>query len=294
MIYQDFQSLTALNISGGGVLMEREERSDYYDEYEIDLREYILLLWDNKFFIAAFIILAVIAAFLASQFVMSPSYETKAKLQLSNYEGLYSEPDTAVQLLSSTGLMQNVMSNLGLEMTAAELNSYINNNLTVSQIGDTSILSLTVKNNEPQLTLEIAEGLISNFENNSNQYFQNIIESERDYISSLKADLEEVNSDLASNQKLIAESRNAGELETVSLIIQENSSLQSSKRELRKEIEEKESKLLNFYPLEVLDAPYLPENPVSPNTRLNIAIAAVLALMLAVFIIFFREFMKEE
>jgi len=274
--------------------MEREERSDYYDEYEIDLREYIILLWDNKLFIAGFVILAVIAAFLASQFVISPSYETQAKIKLSNYEGLYSEPDTAVQLLSSTGLMQKVMSEVGVEMSAAELNSYINNNLTVSQIGDTSILSLTVKNNDPQLTLNIAEGLIANFENNSNQYFQNIIENEKNYISNLKADLEAVDSDLESNQKLITESRNAGNLETVSLIIQENSSLQNSKRELRKEIEEKESKLLNFYPLEILDTPYLPENPVSPNKKLNTAIAAVLALMLAVFIIFFREFMKEE
>ncbi|KXS48090.1 MAG: lipopolysaccharide biosynthesis protein, partial [Halanaerobium sp. T82-1] len=38
----------------------------------------------------------------------------------------------------------------------------------------------------------------------------------------------------------------------------------------------------------------LPEDPVSPNTKLNVAIAAVLGLMLAVFIVFFKEFMKEE
>ncbi|PUU89985.1 MAG: hypothetical protein CI948_1718, partial [Halanaerobium sp.] len=31
-----------------------------------------------------------------------------------------------------------------------------------------------------------------------------------------------------------------------------------------------------------------------PNTKLNVAIAAVLGLMLAVFIVFFKEFMKEE
>jgi len=27
--------------------MEREQHPNYYDEYEIDLREYILLLWKN-------------------------------------------------------------------------------------------------------------------------------------------------------------------------------------------------------------------------------------------------------
>ncbi|RAK07491.1 subunit length determinant protein [Halanaerobium saccharolyticum] len=266
----------------------------YYDEYEIDLREYIILLWNNKFFIIGLAVVAVIAAYLASSFVMDPTYQTRARIQLSNYEGLYSEPDTAVQLLSSTDLMQRVMSELEVEMSAARLNSYINNNLTVNQIGNTSILSITVKNNEPQLTLDITEGIITNFENDSNQYFQNKIDNEREYISDLKADLKTLNSNIDRNQELISESREEGELETVSLLIQENSSLQNSRRSLRSEIEEKETKLLNFYPLEVLDAPYLPENPISPNTKLNVAIAAVLALMLAVFIVFFKEFMKEE
>jgi capsular polysaccharide biosynthesis protein len=268
------------------------EETNYYDEYEIDLVEYIMLLWNHKLFIGAFVILAVIVAFLFSTFILSPQYETKARIKLSNYEGLYSEPDTAVQLLSSTDLMEDVMSNLGIEMSAAKLNSYINKNLNVNKIGETSIISLSVKNNEPDLTLNIAQGLIENFKKNSNQYFEKILKQERKYISNLKADLKDINSDLKSNQQIIEESREAGKLETVSLLIQENSSLQNSRRELRKEIEEKESKLLNFYPLEVLDKPYLPEEPVSPNTKLNMAIAAVLALMLAIFIVFFKEFIK--
>jgi capsular polysaccharide biosynthesis protein len=270
------------------------EESNYYDEYEIDLVEYIMILWNHKLFIGIFVILAVIVSFLISSFILSSQYETKTRIQLSNYEGLYSEPDTAVQLLSSTDLMGDVMSNLGIEMSAAKLNSYINKNLTVNQIGDTSIISLGVKNNEPELTLNIAQGLIENFKSDSNQYFQNKIENERKYISELKSDLEDIKSDLENNQRLIKESRNTGELESVSLLVQENSSLQNSRRELRKEIEEKESKLLNFYPLEVLDRPYLPEEPVSPNIKLNVAIATVLALMLVVFIIFFKEFIKNS
>lgn len=274
--------------------MEREQHPNYYDEYEIDLREYILLLWENKFFIGGLVILAVAAAFLFSSYFMAPTYETRAKIQLSNYEGLYSNPDTAVQLLSSTGLMQKVMEAEELDLSAASLNSYINNNLTVSQINNTSIISITVKNNEPQLTMDVAAGLINNFEENSNQYFESKLENDREYISGLKTELEELNSDLERNQELIQESRENGESEVASLLIQENSSLQDSRLDLRREIEERETELENFYPLEVLDAPYLPENPISPNTKLNVAIAAVLAFMLAVFIVFFREFMKEE
>ncbi|MFW5736746.1 MAG: hypothetical protein ACOCXB_05280, partial [Halanaerobium sp.] len=117
---------------------------------------------------------------------------------------------------------------------------------------------------------------------------------DREYISSLNSELDDLNSDLESNQDLIKESRENGERETASLLIQENSSLQSSRQELRREIEERESELEDFYPLEILDEPYLPENQISPNTKLNVAISAVLAFMLAVFIVFFKEFMKEE
>lgn len=272
----------------------RNNQQVYYDEYEIDLREYIILLWDNKLFILSLTILAVVIAFIASSYFMQPSYETKAKIQLSNYDGLYSNPDTAVQMLRSTGLIQEVIQESDEDITAARLNSYINNNLSVSQINNTRIISLTVKNSEPELTLNIAEGIIGNFESDSNQYFQNIIEEEREYISELETELENTTLDIERNQELIEESRETGELETVSLLIQENSSLNNVRRSLIREIDEKERRISNFYPLKVLDAPYLPENPVSPNTRLNIAIAAVLALMLAVFIIFFKEFMKEE
>jgi len=37
-----------------------------------------------------------------------------------------------------------------------------------------------------------------------------------------------------------------------------------------------------------------PTKPININTKLNIAIAAVLALFLGVFLVFFKEFMKEE
>lgn len=274
--------------------MERDQHPNYYDEYEIDLREYILLLWENKVFIGGLVILAVVAAFVLSSYFMAPTYETQAKIQLSNYEGLYSNSDTAVQLLSSTALMQRVMEAEGIDLTAARLNSYINNNLSVSQVNNTSIISITVKHDEPQLTRDVAVGLINNFEEDSNQYFEEKLENDREYITSLKSELEDLNSDLERNQDLIQESRESGESEVASLLIQENSSLQNSRLALKREIEARESELEDFYPLEVLDAPYLPENPISPNTKLNVAIAAVLALMLAVFIVFFREFMKEE
>nr|WP_275589226.1 GNVR domain-containing protein [Sporohalobacter salinus] len=52
--------------------------------------------------------------------------------------------------------------------------------------------------------------------------------------------------------------------------------------------------LSTYHPFEILNPPYMPEEPVSPNIKLNIAIASVLGLMLGVFIVFVKEFMAES
>lgn len=61
-----------------------EER--YYDEYEIDLREYIMLLWDRKWFIIGIFIIAVLGAFLFSKYYLTPSYETEATIYAPDFE----------------------------------------------------------------------------------------------------------------------------------------------------------------------------------------------------------------
>ncbi|MFW6229680.1 MAG: Wzz/FepE/Etk N-terminal domain-containing protein, partial [Halanaerobium sp.] len=60
--------------------MEKEPQLNNYDEYEIDLREYIMILWKNKFFIGGLVILAMIITFLVSSFVLKPQYESEAKI----------------------------------------------------------------------------------------------------------------------------------------------------------------------------------------------------------------------
>lgn len=273
---------------------DMNNRMDYYDEYEIDLREYILLLWEHKWFITAFVAAAVLAAFFVSSFLLGPVYETKAKIQLSNFEGIYSEPTSAVQLLSSTDIMSEVMKELNVEKTSAELRSYINNNVNISNINNTSIISLSIQNKDPETAVNIAETLIEKYRIRSQEYFSRLINNKEEFVQQLKDDLAEINQGIQENNSLIEENRQLNNYESVQSLLEENTELKSSRQELRLLIQEEEQILLEFYPLEVIDSPFMPENPVSPNTRLNIAIAAVLALMLAVFIIFFKEFMKEE
>lgn len=267
---------------------------EYYDEYEIDLREYILLIWDHKWFITAFVVLAVLAAFVFSSYFIEPVYKTEAKIKLSNYEGIYSEPESSVQMLQSNDLIRGIVEEIGINLSSAELRSFINNNIEANQIGSTSIISLSVSHNKADTALQIAEKIIENYREDSEQYFSRIINNKEEFVQNLEFDLEGINQSINENDNLIDENREANNYEVVKSLLEENSSLKNSRQELRLLIQEEKQKLIEFYPLQLINSPYLPENPVSPNTKLNIAIAAVLAFMLAVFIIFFKEFMKED
>jgi len=274
------------------------EEERYYDEYEIDLREYIMLLWNAKWFIIGLFIIAVVSAGLISQFYLTPTYETEAIIQLSNIDNLYSNPEAVTQIIKSGNLVSPVMSRYNEDFSDAQLNRYIENNISVSQIGEKQI-RIKVKNNDPELTLNITDDIIDRFVTRAEENFQNYISRQEKNIENLNEELENINSQISNikgeinnlqNNDIKAAEKGILINEQVNLL----NSLYNQKNNYQDRIQKLENEIFNLYSLEILNEPYLPDNPVSPNTKLNIAIAGVLALMVGVFIVFFREFLKEE
>ena len=272
----------------------KEDSNTYYEDYEIDLREYMRVLWRQKLFIIAFVLIAVVGTYLYTNILLTPEYETSAKIQLANFEGIYSEPSSAEQIFTSTNLMGQVLDELNKELSNAQIRSFINNNINVDHLNTTSILVLEVRYNDPETAYFITENMLEIFLQESEEYFDNMIENREEYIISLENDIKQIEENISENQEIIEESRVANEFQAASFLIEENANLRSERSEIRNNLQEEKIDLLSFYHAEIIDSPYIPDNPVSPNTKLNMAIAAVLALMLAVFVIFFIEFMKED
>ena len=266
----------------------------YYDEYEIDLREYIMLLWNKKWFIAAFVIIAVMGAFIYSNFFITPSYETSAQIRLANIDGIYSDTSSVEQILLSTNLVREVKDELNIEISNSRLRSYINNNINASNVNNTSIISLNVRSDNPETAKLIAQEILHKFKQASENYFSIILSNKEDYIQILRNDIEEIEETILENKNMIELNRENNNFIAAASLTEENASLSNEKRNLRNQIQREERALIRFNQAEIIDSAYLPENPSSPNIKLNIAISAVLAVMLAVFIIFSIEFMKED
>lgn len=133
-------------------------------EYEIDLREIFEMLKKRWLMIASITLVAAIVAGVISFFVLKPQYEASTTMIVSykqNQEALMNAADlqmsqklveTYTQIVKSERIADKVIKKLDLDLSTGALNSKI----SVSQMGATEILKITIKDNDPELAALIA------------------------------------------------------------------------------------------------------------------------------------------
>lgn len=133
-------------------------------EYEIDLREIFEMLKKRWLMIVSITLVAAIASGVISFFVLTPQYETSTTMivsykqdqsSLMSYQELQMSQKlvaTYSQIVKSDRIAEAVIDKLDLDLTASQLNSKI----SVSQVGETEILKITVKDEDPELATLIA------------------------------------------------------------------------------------------------------------------------------------------
>lgn len=275
---------------------------EYYDEYEIDLREYILLIWDHKWFIVALVVLAVLAAFIFSSYFIEETYRVESTVKLANTKGIYSETESMSQFLKSEEITNPVLNSLNLNKSFfLNIETEIISNLKLTEQGMQGavyggIIQLTAEAGDAENLHKAVNNILMDFKEQSDNYFKEVLNDKKEYLSELKNQLERINQKSAKIEEMLSEisGNNIDQAYIFSSLNDQVSRLENSRREYKKEIQILEREINDHRNFQVLNQPEVPEKPVNPNTKLNIAIAAVLAFMLAIFIIFFKEFMKEE
>lgn len=142
--------------------MYRQTREE--GEETIDLMEIFYLMWENLWKILACMLVGAVIAFAVTYFGMVPMYQATAKLYLvskadssvaTNYSDLQMGSqlvDDYQELLKNHELLQEVVDNLGLNMTYSQLGGMI----SVSSVDSTRILRITVKGPDPKEVADIA------------------------------------------------------------------------------------------------------------------------------------------
>lgn len=162
-----------------------EQRQVDVDQVEeIDLRQYIDVVLKWKWMIILLTIGCILTSFVLSAFVMTPIYETKTVLmvtQPANVERVYREdtgslestvdsmsrlPELTLNMFSSqfknAEILGNVIKKLNLEdqgFTVGRLEAEI----TVTPNIDNNVLEITVQDKDPSLAKQIANSLVDEF-----------------------------------------------------------------------------------------------------------------------------------
>ena len=199
-------------------------------EETIDLREYFGIIKKRFWIIALITIVAMVVSGVISFFVLSPVYESKSTLIVNTEKNEETQMITGDQfsvtqklavtygeIIKSRAVLESVISNLKLDSEYEDLVEQI----TVSPVKDTQIISISVQDTNPKKARDIAN-------------------------------------------------------------------------EIPKVFEKEVKRITKANDIQVIDKAILPENPIKPNKMMNVAIAAVLGMMIGLFVVFLLEYLDNK
>lgn len=193
---------------------------------EIDLKEYLNIIWFRKWIIIGITLLAIIVSALVSFFVLDPVYETSTTIivgrsndseQAIEYNDIMLNQklvDTYSVVVKSKTVLTEVVENLKL----VERPEQLKDKVSVSPVSDTEIIEIKVQDVDPKLATDIANNLAEVF-------MENITE------------------------------------------------------------------LMKIDNVQIIDQAEVPRNPIKPNKKLNVLIAAVLGVMVGLGVVFLMEYL---
>lgn len=135
----------------------------------IDLVEILYAIRQHLLEVVLATVVAAIIGFAASKFLMTPQYSSSAMMIVNTRQDVTSnvtsdQINSATKLVStysiiikSDTVLQQVIDNLGLNLTYAQLNKRV----TVAAVDDTQVMKITVQSDSPEWARQVCEQIIT-------------------------------------------------------------------------------------------------------------------------------------
>ena len=300
------------------------------DEDEIDLMDYIRVIWKRKIGIIAVFIIAVLAAGLMSKFVLPEVYETSSLVEIAKIKGENLEnPADIIATFKQRAILLEIAEKVGWdkekETDKAKIRG-LGNNLKLEKGEKGNFLKIKAKANTPEEAQKIVsavnEILISRHKKRFTEA-ERLVEAEIETIKQdkekTKKDIEKIQQslgrisrDIAIYEKEIAKrgnikSEGQGRIveSYIKLLAQAKDQKEAKEAQilaleqklvgLEQSIQQKEyEKAYETTMTRVVVPPLLPERPVEPRTMVNVAIAGILGLFIGILWAFGAEYIEKS
>ena len=265
---------------------EKVQQERIYDD-EIDLVQLIRSVWRFKWLLVGLVVFAVLVSVLYSKFLITPLYASDAMLQSKSAESL-------THIINSTTFKENLI----IELSAnAEKDNVIlaARNLQATSRGD--LIDLATKSPNPEGAYLVLRTTISNVERLHEQLSSEEEELKQQYLENIREQIEITERVMTQTKEqieaLLSHTSTTPETDILlsQLVVNLSQQVQLWERLSNQELRTSQE-LINFSVITIND-PYLPERPEGIGLVRNMAIAAVLALMLGLFIVFVKVMFED-
>ena len=135
----------------------------------IDLTEILSAVRQHLLELIFVTLVAALVGFTASKFLMTPKYDSSARMIVNTRQDVNAnvtsdQINSATKLVStysiiikSDTVLQQVIDNLGLNLTYAQLNKRV----TVAAVDDTQVMKITVQSDSPEWARQVCEQIIT-------------------------------------------------------------------------------------------------------------------------------------
>ena len=130
----------------------------------IDLTEILSAVRQHLLELIFVTLAAALVGFTASKFLMTPKYDSSALMIVNTANVTSDQINSATKLVStysiiikSDTVLQQVIDNLGLNLTYAKLNKRV----TVAAVDDTQVMKITVQSDSPEWARQVCEQIIT-------------------------------------------------------------------------------------------------------------------------------------
>jgi uncharacterized protein involved in exopolysaccharide biosynthesis len=295
--------------------MEDQKNSQkvYKEEIEIDLADYIRVIWRRKKSIFAIFILVVIAAIIFS-FTQPKIYQSSALVSPAKIRTYLVDPlkiqlhfvpageiplqvienlDTTINLLKHETNLKEIARKLNLSESQA---LSLKNQFKVSKNGE--LLEIKGFGSSPEKAKQIAEtvtNFIFDYQKKIISPFKENLEREINFLNEQIKNEENKVAELEAKIKASEKTTSEAQGNIVAAYIQNLNETQKKLIDLRLQLVQKENELKSFiFGPKIVASAFLPSQPVGPNLKRNVAIGIVLGLFFGLFYAFAAEYWEKN
>lgn len=165
--------------------------SEIDEVYEIDLEEYLAILYKRKWVIIIIVLIAAVLSYIYSLYIPLV-YQVESLLMVDNYNQGFvdmtdfpfnqtdKELETYSRLLKTNKLLGKVVEDIGDDSLAVK---DLHDNLMIAILPGTNLIKITLKHTEPELAKTIVDSLINKFIINNRKLKISATSNTRSYVS---------------------------------------------------------------------------------------------------------------